>query len=99
LGNGFIVAQHYVVRRWKHLKTLAKLSLENVGHKKHARLIHDMKEAETLIFTYLRGKGTTVQVGNKELGTFESKGFADAVFSIWLGSKPPSEDLKKGMLG
>jgi hypothetical protein len=25
--------------------------------------------------------------------------FADAVFSIWLGAKPPSEDLKKGMLG
>ena len=27
------------------------------------------------------------------------KGFADAVFSIWLGPKPPTEDLKKGMLG
>ena len=27
------------------------------------------------------------------------KGFADAVFAIWLGPKPPSEDLKKGMLG
>jgi hypothetical protein len=25
--------------------------------------------------------------------------FADAVFSIWLGPKPPSDDLKKGMLG
>ena len=62
-------------------------------------LIPDVKEGETLTFTYLPGKGTTLQVGNKELGVFESKGFADAVFSIWLGSKPPSEDLKKGMLG
>ncbi len=33
------------------------------------------------------------------LGVFEGKGFADAVFSIWLGPKPPSEDLRKGMLG
>jgi hypothetical protein len=33
------------------------------------------------------------------LGVFEERGFADAVCSIWLGPKPPSEDLKKGMLG
>jgi len=38
-------------------------------------------------------------VGNKELGVFAGKGFADSAFSIWLGPKPPSEDLKTGMLG
>ena len=62
-------------------------------------LVPDVKEGGTLTFTYLPGKGTTLQVGNKDLGVFEGKGFADAVFSIWLGPKPPSEDLKKGMLG
>jgi hypothetical protein len=62
-------------------------------------LIPDVKEGQTLTFTYLPGKGTTLQVGNKELGFFEGKGFADAVFSIWLGPKPPSEDLKQGLLG
>ena len=62
-------------------------------------LIPDMKEGDTLTFTYLPGKGTTLQVGNKELGAFAGKGFSDAVFSIFLGPKPPSEDLKKGMLG
>ena len=62
-------------------------------------LVPDVKEGETLTFAYLPGKGTTLQVGNKELGVFAGKGFADAVFSIWLGPKPPSEDLKKGMLG
>jgi hypothetical protein len=62
-------------------------------------LVPDVKEGETLTFTYLPGKGTTLRVGDKELGAFEGKGFADAVFSIWLGPKPPSEDLKKGMLG
>ena len=40
-----------------------------------------------------------LRVGDKDVGVFEGKGFADAVFSIWLGAKPPSEDLKKGMLG
>jgi hypothetical protein len=61
--------------------------------------IPDVKTGSTLAFTYLPGKGTTLQVADKDLGVFEGKGFADAVFSIWLGSKPPSEDLKKGMLG
>jgi hypothetical protein len=62
-------------------------------------LVPDVKEGSTLTFTYLPGKGTTLQVADKELGVFEGKGFSDAVFSIWLGPKPPSEDLRKGMLG
>lgn len=49
--------------------------------------------------TYLPGKGTTLSAGSKDLGVFEGKGFADAVFALWLGPKPPSDDLKKGMLG
>lgn len=62
-------------------------------------LVPDVKEGEALTFTYIPGRGTTLRVGDKDLGAFEGKGFADAVFSIWLGPKPPSQDLKKGMLG
>jgi hypothetical protein len=62
-------------------------------------LVPDVKAGGALTFIYVPGKGTTLRVGDKELGVFEGKGFADAVFSIWLGAKPPSEDLKKGMLG
>jgi hypothetical protein len=62
-------------------------------------LVPDVKEGSTLTFAYLPGKGTALSVGSKELGVFEGKGFADAVFAIWLGPKPPSEDLKKGLLG
>ena len=62
-------------------------------------LVPDVKEGSTMTFAYVPGKGTTLSVGNKELGVFEGKGFADAVFAIWLGPKPPSDDLKKGMLG
>ena len=62
-------------------------------------LVPDVKEGETLTFAYVPGTGTTLRVGDKDLGAFEGKGFADAVFSIRLGAKPPSEDLKKGMLG
>ncbi len=62
-------------------------------------LVPDVKEGSTLTFAYLPGKGTTLSAGSKELGVFEGKGFADAVFAIWLGPKPPSEDLKKGLPG
>lgn len=59
----------------------------------------DVKEGEEVTMTYLPGKGTTVAFGGKELGTIEGKEFADALLSVWLGPKPPSEDLKAGLLG
>jgi Chalcone isomerase-like len=62
-------------------------------------LVPDVKEGTTMTFAYLPGRGTTLSAGSKELGVFEGRGFADAVFAIWLGPKPPSEDLKTGMLG
>jgi len=72
---------------------------QKAAFEKMLALVPDVKEGSTLTFTYVPGKGTTLQVADKDLGVFEGKGFADAVFSIWLGSKPPSEDLRKGMLG
>ena len=72
---------------------------QKVAFDRMLALVPDVKEGSTLTFTYVPGKGTTLQVADKELGVFEGKGFADAVFSIWLGAKPPSEDLRKGMLG
>jgi len=36
---------------------------------------------------------------NGELkGTIEGDDFATALLCVWLGAKPPTEDLKKGML-
>jgi hypothetical protein len=72
---------------------------EKAAFDKMLALVPDVKEGTTMTFAYLPGKGTTLSAGAKELGVFEGKGFADAVFSIWLGPKPPSDDLKKGMLG
>jgi hypothetical protein len=62
-------------------------------------LLVDMKETQTLSFSYLPGNGTTVSAGDKALGVIEGKEFSEALFALWLGPKPPSEDLKKGMLG
>jgi len=61
--------------------------------------VPDLKDGETMAFTYVPGKGTALNVAGRDLFSAEGKEFADAVFSLWLGPKPPSEDLKKGLLG
>ncbi len=61
--------------------------------------VPDVKDGETMTFTYFPGKGTTLNYGGRDLFSAEGKDFADAVFSLWLGPKPPSDDLKKGLLG
>ena len=78
-------------------------AMDQAGQKaafdKMLALVPDVKEGDTMTLAYSPGKGTSLAVDDKELGVFEGKGFADAVFSIWLGPKPPSEELKSGMLG
>jgi Chalcone isomerase-like len=76
-----------------------KAASQKASIDKMLALVPDVKEGETISFVYVPGRGTTLYAGEKALGTFEGKEFSDAVFSIWLGTKPPSEDLKKGMLG
>lgn len=59
----------------------------------------DMATGDRAVLTYIPGTGTKVEIRGKEVGTIEGKDFADAVFSIWLGPKPPNEDLRSGLLG
>lgn len=59
----------------------------------------DVKDGDEILMTYVPGKGTTVSFAGKEAGTIEGKDFADALLLVWLGPKPPSEELKAGLLG
>jgi hypothetical protein len=61
--------------------------------------VEGMKKGEQLAVTYVPGTGTTLTVRGKDKLTLPGLPFAQAVFSIWLGPKPPTSDLKKGMLG
>jgi len=58
-----------------------------------------MKEGEEMSVTYVPGAGTTLAIRGKEVLTLPGLDFAKAVFSVWLGDTPPTEDLKSGMLG
>lgn len=59
----------------------------------------DVVSGQEIVSTYEPGKGTTVEVAGQEKGTIPGVDFMRALWSVWLGPHPPTEDLKKGMLG
>ncbi|RPJ85255.1 MAG: hypothetical protein EHM13_01655 [Acidobacteria bacterium] len=62
-------------------------------------VLEPMKSGEQFAMTYLPGTGTTITVRASDKLTVPGHQFSQVVFSMFLGSKPPSADLKKGLLG
>jgi len=56
------------------------------------------KKGNVLDLTYLPGTGTLLRGQSKEI-MIPGKDFADALLSVWLGSKPVSGSLKSELLG
>lgn len=61
--------------------------------------MEDVGPGDKIVITYLPGKGTSVSVKGKEKGTIAGVDFMKAIWTIYLGSKPPTSELKKGLLG
>ena len=59
----------------------------------------DMKVGDVIECTVLPGEGTLVTLNGEKKGTIEGDDFAPALLRVWLGSKPPAEELKNGLLG
>jgi hypothetical protein len=64
-----------------------------------ASLWSDVKTGDEVTMTYVPAVGLKLAIRGKEVGLIVGKDFADAVMACWLGDKPPSEDLKNGVLG
>ena len=62
-------------------------------------MLSAVKQGEEIGFSYVPGTGTTVTKGDQSVGVIEGKDFGDMLYAVWLGPVPPTEDLKKGMLG
>jgi hypothetical protein len=58
-----------------------------------------VKSGEKIIITYIPGQGTEVSIKGKVRGVIQGKDFMEGLFSVWFGKNPPSDGLKKGMLG
>jgi hypothetical protein len=63
------------------------------------KMFPDVKEGDEIAMTYAPSKGTVVMARGAEKGVIEGKDFADALFSVWLGTNPVQEDLKAKLLG
>jgi len=62
--------------------------------------MENVKDKERIVYTYIPGKGTTVEVKGKVKGVIEGKAFADALFACWIGPDPgPGEGFKEDLLG
>ncbi len=59
----------------------------------------EFSDGDTLVFTYVPGTGVTVSINGVRKGTINQADFTRSLFSIWLGPKPPTGDLKRGLLG
>ncbi|GDX79237.1 hypothetical protein LBMAG42_10480 [Deltaproteobacteria bacterium] len=58
-----------------------------------------VKAGDELSFDYVPGSGTSMVLNGRVLGTVPGPEFMKLVFGIYLGPKPPTPELKAGMLG
>jgi hypothetical protein len=58
-----------------------------------------MKSGQRLRFVHRPGEGIQVDGDRTNKGVIAGDDFARALFSIWLGSRPPNTGLKAGLLG
>jgi hypothetical protein len=58
-----------------------------------------VKPGDQMIFTYVPGTGTTFAINGQDKLTIAGSAFNPVILSVWLGPKPPTANVKKGMLG
>lgn len=61
--------------------------------------IKAVKKGDVIAFDWLPAEGTRVTFNGAELGRISGEDFYRALLSIWIGERPVSGDLKKGLLG
>jgi hypothetical protein len=61
--------------------------------------IEAVKVGDQMVFTYTPGTGTTMTINGQDKLTIAGPAFGQLMMSVWFGPKPPTADLKKGLLG
>jgi hypothetical protein len=79
--------------------TAAEMQALQPQLEKFNALFRTMHKGEVIRICYLPGTGTEVRINGEWRGNVEGEAFFHALFAIWLGSHPVSNDLKQGMLG
>ena len=61
--------------------------------------MEDVVAGDEILLDYVPGTGTSVVVKGKTKGTIQGTDFMKALWGIYLGPNPPTDALKKGLLG
>ncbi|MFT4976575.1 MAG: hypothetical protein ACI8S6_002480 [Myxococcota bacterium] len=61
--------------------------------------MEDVAPGDQVVLEYVPGQGTSIIVKGTKKGTIPGIDFMQALFEIYLGAKPPTADLKSGLLG
>ncbi|MBU0553305.1 chalcone isomerase family protein [Myxococcota bacterium] len=77
----------------------AKSAALDAKAKRLTALMDDAREGDRVYLDYVPGEGISVSIKGRKKGTIEGFDFMKAVFAIYIGDEPSSEQLKKGMLG
>ena len=60
--------------------------------------MEDYEQGDEIIFDYIPSKGTVIMVKGVQKGIIEGEDFMQAIFAIYIGENPASEQLKQGLL-
>ena len=61
--------------------------------------MEDFTTGDEIIFDYIPETGTIFTINGEQKGVVPGKDFMEAIFGIYVGSHPASEQLKQGLLG
>ncbi len=64
-----------------------------------AKLFDAAKSGDEIIMDYVPGKGVSVTHNGRLMGTVSGNNFHEALLHVYVGPHPPTETLKKGLLG
>lgn len=59
----------------------------------------NLRAGQRLVLTQRADGAIAVEVDGKLAGSLEGEGLAAALFSLWLGPRPPNPELRAGLLG
>jgi hypothetical protein len=61
--------------------------------------IAPMKVGDTVVLTYVPGRGTEIVIKGASKGVIEGADFAHTLWNVWLGAYPPNPEIKAGIVG
>ena len=59
----------------------------------------DAEDGDVILFDWCPGTGLTTTLNGEAKGLIDNPAFAQALWTVWFGSKPADDGLKKDLLG